>query len=98
MPISSRISFVSLGSALLDIEKALNIVESVAYRYQRRRGRPLVFVINNIHAFGEDEEGVDLLEILRQRAEAWAATRLVTMIFNTDDYSVYERLSTYRNY
>ncbi|CAG8640885.1 8072_t:CDS:2, partial [Paraglomus occultum] len=79
-------------SALLDIEKALNVVEHVAFKYHRRRGRPLVLVINNIHAFGEDEEGVDLLEILRQRAEAWAATRLVTMVFNTDDYSVYERL------
>jgi hypothetical protein len=78
---------------LLDIERALNMIELVAFKYQRRRGRPLVLVINNIHAFGDDEDGNDLLEILHQRAESWAATKLVTMIFNTDDYSVYERLS-----
>ncbi|CAB4402339.1 unnamed protein product [Rhizophagus irregularis] len=80
------------GSALLDVEKALNMVEAVAIKYVRRRGRPLVLIINNIHSFGDDEEGEDLLELLQQRAESWAASRLVTLIFNTDDYSVYERM------
>ncbi|RIA87553.1 hypothetical protein C1645_777069 [Glomus cerebriforme] len=80
------------GSALLDVEKALNMVEIVAIKYVKRRGRPLVLIINNIHSFKDDEEGEDLLELLQQRAEAWAAARLVTTIFNTDDYSVYERM------
>ncbi|CAG8539692.1 11566_t:CDS:10 [Acaulospora morrowiae] len=80
------------GSALLDVEKALNMVESVAIKYRKRRGRPLVMVINNIHAFKDDEEGEDLLELLQQRAESWAAAKLVIMVFNTDDYTVYERM------
>ncbi|CAG8686906.1 10735_t:CDS:2, partial [Ambispora leptoticha] len=80
------------GSALLDVEKALNMVEIVAYDYLKRKGRPLVLIINNIHAFKDDEDGTDLLELIQQRAEAWAASRIVTMVFNTDDYSVYERM------
>ncbi|CAG8776390.1 2727_t:CDS:2, partial [Cetraspora pellucida] len=81
------------GSALLDVEKALNMVEIVATKYYKRRHRPLVLVINNLHAFKEDDEdGEDLLELLQQRAEAWAATNIVTMVFNTDDYTIYERM------
>ncbi|CAG8441360.1 14171_t:CDS:2 [Funneliformis mosseae] len=80
------------GSALLDVEKAFNMVEQVAMKYVRRRGRPLILIINNIHAFKDDDDGIDLLELLQQRAESWAASRLVTMVFNTDDYSVYERM------
>ncbi|CAG8487214.1 5635_t:CDS:2 [Dentiscutata heterogama] len=80
------------GSALLDVEKALNMVEAVAIKYSKRRGRPLVLVINNIHTLKDDEEGDDLLELLQQRAESWAATKIVTMIFNTDDYLTHERM------
>lgn len=83
---------------MLDVEKALNMVEAVAIKYVRRRGRPLVLIINNIHSFGDDEEGEDLLELLQQRAESWAASRLVTLIFNTDDYSVYERMSKFSSF
>ena len=78
---------------MLDVEKALNMVEVVAIKYSRRRGRPLILIINNIHSFKDDEDGEDLLELLQQRAEAWAASKLVTLVFNTDDYSVYERMS-----
>ncbi|CAB5216832.1 unnamed protein product [Rhizophagus irregularis] len=80
------------GSALLDVEKALNMVEEVAYKHKLRHGRPFVLIINNIHNFKDDEDGCDLLELLQQRAEAWASSGFVTMIFNTDDYSVYERM------
>lgn len=83
---------------MLDVEKALNMVEAVAIKYVRRRGRPLVLVINNIHSFGDDEDGEDLLELLQQRAESWAASRLVTLVFNTDDYSVYERMSKFSSF
>ncbi|KAG9304003.1 hypothetical protein G9A89_005913 [Geosiphon pyriformis] len=80
------------GSALLDVEKALNMVEIVAHKYFLKKGVPLILVINNIHSFKDDEDGTDLLELIQQRAEAWAATKIVTMVFNTDDYSVYERM------
>ncbi|CAG8769182.1 4108_t:CDS:2, partial [Gigaspora rosea] len=55
-------------------ERALNMVEAVAMKQRGRR--PLILVINNIHAFKDDEEGEDLLELLQQRAESWAATKI----------------------
>ncbi|CAH1764518.1 4234_t:CDS:2, partial [Entrophospora sp. SA101] len=82
------------GSALLDIEKALNVVEGVAYKYKGKYNKPLVLIINDIHALKDDEDGEDMLELLQQRAEAWASCNVVTMIFNTDDYWVYERMRT----
>ena len=32
---------------------------------------------------------------MQQRAEQWAAANLVTIVFNSDDYWVYERLKRY---
>jgi len=49
-------------------------------------------IINCIHLLRDDEDGRDLLELLQQRAEQWAASNLVTVVFNSDDYWVYERL------
>ncbi|KAK4111513.1 hypothetical protein N656DRAFT_769175 [Canariomyces notabilis] len=79
-------------TALLDIERALNKLEKVALRRRRKVGRPLVLIINQMHLIRDDEDGRDLIELLQQRAEQWAASNLVTMVFNSDDYWVYERL------
>lgn len=79
-------------TALLDIERALNKVEKVALRRRAKVGRPLVMIINQMHLIRDDEDGRDLIELLQQRAEQWAASNLVTMVFNSDDYWVYERL------
>ncbi|EHA47070.1 hypothetical protein MGG_10420 [Pyricularia oryzae 70-15] len=79
-------------TALLDIERALNKLEKVAMnRRKTKPGRPLVLIINQMHLLRDDEDGKDLLELLQQRAEQWAAANLVTMVFNSDDYWVYER-------
>lgn len=43
----------------------------------------------------DDEDGQDLLELIQQRAEQWAASNLVTVVLNSDDYWVYERLKQY---
>ncbi|CAG8758560.1 14189_t:CDS:2 [Gigaspora margarita] len=58
------------GSALLDVEKALNVIETVAIKHYKKRGCPLVLVINHIHAFKDDKEGEDMLELLQQRRVA----------------------------
>lgn len=79
-------------TALLDIERALNKLEKVALRRRAKVGRPLVVIINQMHLIRDDDDGKDLIELLQQRAEQWAATGLVTMIFNSDDYWIYERL------
>jgi hypothetical protein len=79
-------------TALLDIERALNKLEKVALQRRARVGRPLVIIINQMHLVRDDEDGKDLIELLQQRAEQWAASNLVTVVFNSDDYWVYERL------
>ncbi|KAG9229976.1 hypothetical protein BJ875DRAFT_172039 [Amylocarpus encephaloides] len=79
-------------TALLDIERAFNKLEKVALRRRKLVGRPLVIIINAVHLLRDNEDGRDLLELLQQRAEQWAASNLVTIVFNSDDYWVYERL------
>lgn len=79
-------------TALLDIERALNKLEKVALKRRTTVGRPLVLIINQMHLIRDNEDGKDLIELLQQRAEQWAASNLVTMVFNSDDYWVYERL------
>ena len=83
------------NTALLDIERAFNKLEKVALRRREIVGRPLVLIINSTHLLRDDEDGRDLLELIQQRAEQWAASNLVTVVFNSDDYWVYERLKQY---
>ncbi|PFH58906.1 hypothetical protein XA68_13055 [Ophiocordyceps unilateralis] len=79
-------------TALLDIERALNKLDKVAIRLRRKRQRPLVLIVNQLHLLRDNDDGRDLIELLQQRAEQWAAANLVTVVFNSDDYWVYERL------
>lgn len=83
------------ASAVLDIERAFNKLEKIALKRRNQIGKPLVLIINSTHLLRDDEAGRDLLELLQQRAEAWAAGNLATVIFNSDDYWVYERLKQY---
>lgn len=80
------------STALLDIERALNKLEKVAMSLSKKRRKPLILIVNQMHLLRNDDDGRDLIELLQQRAEQWAAANLVTMIFNSDDYWVYERL------
>ena len=81
--------------ALLDIERALNKLERVAIRRRQKVGKPLILVINSTHLLRDDHDGRDLLELIQQRAEQWAASNLATIVMNSDDYWVYERLKQY---
>lgn len=82
-------------TALLDIERAFNKLEKVALRRRQRGKAPMVIVINSAHFIRDDDDGRDLLELIQQRAEQWAAGNLVTFVLNSDDYWVYERLKSY---
>ncbi|CUM62839.1 uncharacterized protein PRCAT00000397001 [Priceomyces carsonii] len=79
-------------TALLDIERAFGKLEELAIRRTTKVDRPLVLIINNAHLIKENEEGMKLLELLQQKAENLSGSGLVTMIFNSDDYWVYEKL------
>ena len=80
------------ATALLDIERAFNKLEKVAMKRRKAVGKPLVLIINSIHLLRDDEDGVDLLELIQQRAEQWAASNLVTVVLNSDDYWIYEKM------
>lgn len=78
--------------ALLDIERAFNKLEEVALNVNKKTKKPLILIINNAHLIRDDEGGQNLIELLQQKAEALSGSGLVTMVFNSDDYWVYERL------
>ena len=80
------------ASAILDIERAFNKLEKVALKRRASVGRPLILIINQAHLIRDDENGRDLIELIQQRAEQWAAANLATVIINSDKYWVYERL------
>ncbi|KAI1642080.1 hypothetical protein F4815DRAFT_489505 [Daldinia loculata] len=80
------------STALLDIERAMNKLEKVALIHRAKKNKPLVLIINQTHLIRDDDEGKDLLELLQHRAEAWCASNLVSVVFTTDDYWIYERL------
>ncbi|KXJ92044.1 hypothetical protein Micbo1qcDRAFT_195000 [Microdochium bolleyi] len=79
-------------TALLDIERAFNKMEKVALKRKEQVGKPLVLIITSAHLVRDDEDGQDLLELIQQRAELWAASNLVTVVFVSDDYWTMERL------
>jgi len=74
------------------VERAFNKLEKVALRRRKETGRPLILIINSAHLLRDDVDGQNLLELVQQRAEQWAAGHLCTIVFNSDDYWVYERL------
>ncbi|KIP11242.1 hypothetical protein PHLGIDRAFT_83667 [Phlebiopsis gigantea 11061_1 CR5-6] len=74
------------GGPALDIERALNKMEKVAIRYSDKNKRPLVLILNNVHLFKNDDDGKQILLQFQQRAEAWAASGIVTVVFSSDDF------------
>ena len=76
----------------MDIERAFNKFEKVALNRRNAGGTPLILVFTSMHLLKDDEDGRGLLELVQQRAEQWCASGLCTIVFNSDDYWVYERL------
>ncbi|EIW52035.1 uncharacterized protein TRAVEDRAFT_40788 [Trametes versicolor FP-101664 SS1] len=74
------------GGAAMDIERALNKLEKVALRNLQKTQKPLVLVLNNVHYLSHNEDGRNMLSQLQQRAEAWAASGILTMVFSSDDF------------
>ncbi|KAL3468986.1 hypothetical protein BJX99DRAFT_242301 [Aspergillus californicus] len=80
------------STALLDIERALNKLEKVALKRKSVRDQPLVLIINNLHYLPDNTDGQHLVDLLQQRAEMWAASGLVTLVFTSDQYRTTEML------
>lgn len=62
----------------MDIERAFNKLEKVALTRRKDGATPLILIINSTHLVRDDHDGQDLLEMIQQRAEQWAASGLVT--------------------
>lgn len=80
-------------NTFLDIERVFNVLEEVSVRRFKKLGRPVVLVINSAHLIPEDEDGKKLLILLQQKAEALSGSGVATMLFNSDDYWLYQRLA-----
>lgn len=80
------------ATPLLDIERAFNKMEKIALRRRSEKGRPLLLIINRSHLLHDNDPGRHLLEVIQQRAELWAASCLVTVVFISDEYWIEERL------
>ncbi|KAG6867793.1 hypothetical protein C0993_010988 [Termitomyces sp. T159_Od127] len=78
-----------------DSQTALNKLEKVALRSARKTGRPLVLIVNNIHFFKNDDEGRNMILQLQQKAEAWAASGILTMVFSSDDFWPFDIMRRY---
>ncbi|KAF5003389.1 hypothetical protein FDECE_10057 [Fusarium decemcellulare] len=78
---------------LLDIERAFNKMEKIALKRRDKIRRPLVLIINRAHLFHDNDDGKHLLEAIQQRAEMWAASNLVTVVLNSNEYWISERLT-----
>jgi len=59
---------------------ALNKLEKVALSLCKKRGKPLVLILNNVHHFKNDADGRAMLLQLQQRAEAWAASGMFSFL------------------
>ncbi|GAA5898743.1 hypothetical protein JCM5296_006705 [Sporobolomyces johnsonii] len=77
---------------ILDIERALAKLEKVAIRFRKKHGRPIVLIVQNAHFIKDDDEGHSLLHMLQQRAEAWAGSGVMTMVFLSDNFHTYRHL------
>ncbi|KAL2865078.1 ATP-binding protein [Aspergillus lucknowensis] len=80
------------STPLLDIERALNKLEKVALQRKKERDQPLILIISNLHYLPDNTEGQHLIDLLQQRAEMWAASGLVTLVFTSDQYRTTEML------
>lgn len=80
------------GGPALDIERAFNKLEKVALRCHKKRGKPLVLIINNVHMFPNDDSGKNLLVQIQQRAEAWCESGILTVVLASDDLWPYMTL------
>ncbi|KIO17351.1 hypothetical protein M407DRAFT_234710 [Tulasnella calospora MUT 4182] len=71
------------------VPPSLNKLEKVALKMAAKRQKPLVLVINNCQLFNNDEDSHQLLLQLQQKAESWAESHLITVVFSTDDFWPY---------
>ena len=73
----------------LDIERAFMKLEQILVDRRSKTNKPLVLVFNNSHLVDPS-----LVELLQQKAENFSSSGMLTMMFISDDYWLFERFKT----
>ncbi|TID29913.1 hypothetical protein CANINC_001424 [Pichia inconspicua] len=77
------------STPILDIERAFIKLETILLKRRYNTDKPLVMVFNNSHLID-----TSLVELLQQRAESFASSGLLTMLFISEDYWLFEKMRT----
>lgn len=75
---------------ILDIERAFMKLEKVLIERRNKSDKPLIMVFNNSHLIDSS-----LVELLQQKAETFSSSGMLTMLFISDDYWLFEKLKTF---
>ncbi|GMM28533.1 hypothetical protein DAMA08_012490 [Martiniozyma asiatica (nom. inval.)] len=75
------------ATPMLDIERAFQKLEEILVARKKKTKKPLVLIFNNSHLI----DGA-LVELLQQKAEEFASSSMLTMVFLSDDYWLFEKM------
>lgn len=77
------------ATPILDIERAFIKMETILLERKRVTNKPLIMVFNNSHLIDSS-----LVQLLQQRAESFSSSGLMTMLFISEDYWLFEKMRT----
>jgi len=81
------------STPILDIERAFMKLEKILVKRKLDRiNKPLVLVFNNSHLIDSS-----LVELLQQKAENFSSAGMMTMVFISDDYWLFEKFKISNN-
>lgn len=79
------------STPILDIERAFMKLETILVdRKKKNINKPLILVFNNSHLID-----ASLVELLQQKAENFSSSGMLTTMFISDDYWLFEKLKTF---
>lgn len=78
------------STPILDIERAFMKLEKILIDRKKRTNKPLILVFNNSHLID-----TSLVELLQQKAENFSSSGMMTMLFISDDYWLFEKFKTF---
>lgn len=75
---------------ILDIERAFMKLEEILIERKKTTRKPLILIFNNAQLIDQS-----LVELLQQKAEAFSSSGMLSMVFMSDDYWLYEKFKNY---
>jgi hypothetical protein len=75
------------STPILDIERAFMKLETILIQRRSMTKKPLILIFNNSHLVDSS-----LVELLQQKAENFSSSGMLTMLFISDDYWLFEKL------